>query len=244
MRLGLGAAILLLVFGCAPPPTTPPTLYQVSTFRAIADGIFEGMISIGSLKTRGDFGVGTLNGLDGELIVFGGIAYQASIDGSVNVVPDSALTPFAAVTFFTPQRTLAFEGQADCPRLFERVDRELATRNIFTAVQVDGSFPALTVRSVPKQSPPYPPLATVIANQTVFNLQDQVGTLVGIWTPDYLSTVNSPGWHFHYLASDRRTTGHVLDCQFGGGVVKIAELPSFTVDLPETEAFRVADLSR
>ena len=49
--------------------------------------MFDGAVSVEELLRRGDFGLGTLAGLDGEIMVLDGTAYQAKGDGSVHALP-------------------------------------------------------------------------------------------------------------------------------------------------------------
>lgn len=51
-------------------------------------------------------------------------------------------------------------------------DRELHQLVAAVAIKITGRIPALNVRSVPPQDPPYPPLAEVVEEQTVFELRD------------------------------------------------------------------------
>ncbi len=73
-------------------------LFQVSLLQALSQGDYEGHLSISDLKKHGDIGLGTFDGLDGELIMLDGIVYRASADGSVSVVEEDT-TPFACVSF-------------------------------------------------------------------------------------------------------------------------------------------------
>ena len=45
------------------------TLMQVSTINALMAGVYDGVISSGKLAGYGDFGVGTFDALDGEMVV-------------------------------------------------------------------------------------------------------------------------------------------------------------------------------
>jgi hypothetical protein len=47
----------------------------------------------------GDFGLGTLNDLDGEVVILGGVAYQQSADGLTQVLDPSEKTPYMTTTF-------------------------------------------------------------------------------------------------------------------------------------------------
>ena len=45
-------------------------LYQTSLMSALLSGVYEGTTTIADLLKHGDFGLGTFNELDGELIAF------------------------------------------------------------------------------------------------------------------------------------------------------------------------------
>ena len=45
------------------------TVFQFSTIDALLAGLYDGEMSLQDLKYQGDFGLGTLNGLDGELVL-------------------------------------------------------------------------------------------------------------------------------------------------------------------------------
>src|SRR5689334_16377932 len=51
-------------------------LFQVSTLDALLQGIYSGSVTVGELKQHGDFGLGTYEGLDGEMIVVNGHYYH------------------------------------------------------------------------------------------------------------------------------------------------------------------------
>ncbi len=76
------------------------TLYQTSTMSALVDGIYDGSVTIAELLEHGDFGVGTFNHLDGEMIVNEGVCFHLFSSGEARVASPDDLTPFAAVTTF------------------------------------------------------------------------------------------------------------------------------------------------
>ena len=43
-------------------------VFQASTISALLDGAYEGDVTFAELASRGDFGIGTLNGCDGEMV--------------------------------------------------------------------------------------------------------------------------------------------------------------------------------
>ena len=81
-------------------------LYQTSLMSALMAGIYQGEATYGQIRRYGDFGLGTFNDLDGEMIGFDGTFYQLRSDGSARPVTDEQKTPFAVVTFFRPEQEL------------------------------------------------------------------------------------------------------------------------------------------
>jgi acetolactate decarboxylase len=224
--LGVGVAIFLFA-DRSQFPSSPPVpqsscrgrTTQVSVLNDLMIGSYGGVMPIPELLHCGDFGLGTLDHLDGELIVLDGHAYQVRGDGGVEVGSDRS-TPFALVTTFEP------DGSLPCPRvdnlagLDARLDDVLGPKNNFLAVRVDGRFAAITLLSVHRQEPPYRPLADVVKGQSVWTLKEVSGTLVGIRSPTWVGGLNVPGFHWHFLSDDRTVGGHVLDCQVREGRVQ------------------------
>ena len=64
----------------------PHVLFQASTIAALLEGAYDGDLSFAELAEHGDLGLGTLNGLDGEMIALDGRFYRADVDGSVTEV--------------------------------------------------------------------------------------------------------------------------------------------------------------
>ena len=54
--------------GCYIHQNRDDTLTQVSTIDAILNGLYDDIITYGELKEWGDFGIGTFEGLDGEMV--------------------------------------------------------------------------------------------------------------------------------------------------------------------------------
>src|SRR5262245_24837122 len=77
-------------------------LFQASTIGALLEGAYEGDLSFDELGEHGDLGLGTLNGLDGEMIALDGRFYRADVEGRVGEVDAAERTPFAVVTRFAP----------------------------------------------------------------------------------------------------------------------------------------------
>jgi acetolactate decarboxylase len=75
----------------------PHVAYHYSTINALLRGLYDGDMTIADLARHGDHGLGTVNGLDGELIIVDGTPYQMRADGVVRRLQGSEGTPFAVV---------------------------------------------------------------------------------------------------------------------------------------------------
>jgi acetolactate decarboxylase len=237
---GLLTALLLLaapVQGWTQAPDSKDGLFQVSTLNALFRGVYDGAMTCGELKKHGDFGMGTLEGLDGEVIVLDGKVFQAKVDGNVLPVDDEALTPFAMVTFFSADANLSVENIDSIEALQAILEKTLPSRNLFYAFRIDGTFGYMKTRSVPKQEKPYRQVV-----QTVRETNDVRGTMVGFWCPGYARGFNVPGFHFHFISEDRRIGGHVLDCSLAAGTAQVKWLTEVNLVLPRTEVFWRAKL--
>ncbi|MDZ8189629.1 MAG: acetolactate decarboxylase [Nostoc sp. ChiSLP02] len=222
--------------------TPSNSLFQISTISALSAGIYEGDTTFKKIKKYGNFGLGTVNYLDGEMIGLDGKFYEVKADGVASIIPDSIKSPFAAVTFFKPEKSIYLEGQLNYQQLQESLDLRLSTKNYPYAIRIQGNFPFLKYRTVPKQKPPYRPLAEALKEQSVFELKNVNGTLVGFRTPKYMQGVNVSGYHFHFLTANRKTGGHLLDGQFQNTRVEIDAISNAEINLLKTAEFDRADL--
>jgi acetolactate decarboxylase len=80
----------------------------------------------------------------------------------------------------------------------------------------------------------------VSQQQITFELRNVQGTLVGFRLPQYLGDVNVAGYHFHFLRSDRKAGGHLLDGVFLNPVVDVEALRDWQIMLPDNTAFDLA----
>ncbi len=234
---------LLLASPGAPRAEEPAdALFQYSTIDALLAGIYDGELTMAELAQQGDFGLGTFNGLDGELILLDGIAYRARSDGAVEPVDTDEATPFAVVTNFDADATFDPPRGLDYVELQSWLTERLGKSNHIQALRIEGVFPSLQLRSVSKQAKPYRPLAEVVEEQQTFEERDASGVLVGFRLPPFLATLNIAGYHFHFLSSDRTRGGHVLDLVTGEVQASVDDMTDLRMSLPETEDFRAADL--
>jgi acetolactate decarboxylase len=195
-------------------PVDRDVAYQTSTITALLAGEYDGDLTCGALLEHGDFGLGTFDGLDGEMIVLDGVAYRAKLNGDIEVVEADEETPFAVVTFLDADRGVKGIGQMqdamDMDALKADLDELLGDPEKPHAIRIDGKFESLLTRSVPKQSEPYPPLTEAIKGQQERQHTNITGTIVGFYFPEWASGANVAGYHFHFISGDRAVGGHVL----------------------------------
>jgi acetolactate decarboxylase len=208
------------------------TLFQTSTVDALLEGKYEGDVTFAELGERGDFGLGTFDALDGEMICLDGDFFQVKADGLAYTVERGARTPFAVVTLFEPDVSQTLSIPMNYEALCDHVNRVIGGRTVCAAIRVDGRFEYVMTRSVPRQHKPYPPLIEVVKDQPTFELRDVSGSLIGFRFPDYAQGLNVSGYHFHFITADRSSGGHVLGCKLASGELYIDHEGDLRLELP------------
>jgi len=238
----IGVIFILSFSGCSSIPEN--RVAQRSTIDALLAGAYDGSMSCRQLLEYGDFGIGTFDRLDGEMIVLDGEIYQIKSDGKVYNPDLSIMTPFAAVSSFRPDIIFTIPGRLDYAGLESTIDNYAPNQNEFIAIKVTGRFSRMKVRSVPAQQKPYPPLVEVTKKQKIFEIKDIEGSIVGFRSPPFVKGINVPGYHCHFLSDDRNKGGHILDCEIISGIVELDSCNQFLLILPEdSDSLEDIDLS-
>jgi acetolactate decarboxylase len=124
------------------------TLFQVSTSGALVQGVYDRAVSSSLLLNYGDFGLGTFENLDGEMIVLDGAIYQVRSDGRVSKITDNVGTPFAMVTHFIADHDQTIESASSFDEIKKICDRYRDSDNLFYALRIDGRFSHIHVRAM------------------------------------------------------------------------------------------------
>jgi len=125
-------------------------LFQTSTIDALLSGNYDGDASFAQLQAGGDFGLGTLDALDDEMVALDGNFYQVKADGRAYEVDGRLKTPFAVVTFFEPDLRQPLAGPMGYADLCTHLDRPVGDANVCHTIRVDGLFHYVKTRSVPR----------------------------------------------------------------------------------------------
>jgi|DEB0MinimDraft_6_1074348.scaffolds.fasta_scaffold66667_2 acetolactate decarboxylase len=188
---------------------------QIGTYDYLVSPDYDGLAPLGDATNGTTIGLGTFDHLNGELVMLGGTIYRVPTTGVPVEVSPSTRTPFVQAVDFTPQAKERVPRGTKCADLGPIITNLASTTNGIIAVRVRGTFTALTTRSVPRQSKPYPPLSQVVAEQVEFDLGRTKATLVGFWQGPSMAGIGAPGLHLHGLTADREAGGHVLSCTVG-----------------------------
>lgn len=225
-------------------PAMAAQLIQLSPIDALMSGVYDGPFTVGEVRRHGDFGLGTFNALDGEMVVDRGVVYQVRADGSVHRMDDREHTPFAEVTHFEPEHVVEIPAGLGLAELEQFLDARLPTPNLYYAVRIEGVFRSLKARSVPRQQRPYPPLAEAAKQQAVFDFESARGVVLGFRSPPFVKGIGVPGYHLHFLSADHKAGGHVLDFRIERATLSWQALDDFRMLLPKDKDFAAADLAR
>jgi acetolactate decarboxylase len=217
-------------------------IFQTSLMSALIDGVYDGSMTVTELLEHGDFGLGTFNDLDGELVAFDSEVHQLREDGSARVAGMDQKTPFAVMTFFRPSITGQLSTRLEKVDVQELIDNMVGSPNLFCAFRIDGRFERVETRTVPRQQKPYRPMLQAIEKQPTFTFENTSGTLIGFRCPPYVQGINVAGFHVHYITDDRKGGGHVLDYSLLEGKLELAKISKLRIDLPHTESFQQATL--
>lgn len=206
-------------------------LFSYSTIDALLAGNYDGALSVAELKRHGNFGLGTYNRLDGEMVALNGVFYHVHADGSIDVAAPTDKVPLAYVLPFRPTQALNVPPAASLPEMEAWLDQQLPNKNLFHAIEIHGRFTGAQTRAIAPQVRPYRPLAEVVKTQSLFDKEAVTGTLVGIRSPAFSKGISVAGYHWHFISDDHHYGGHLLKISLTQGSARIEAVPRFEVQL-------------
>jgi len=215
-------------------------LFVSAPLVALLDGIFQSDLSLWELSKHGDFGIGTFDQLDGEMILIDGQYFQVKADGKVYKPSMDTHTPFACLTHFHCDTVDELQGDILWQDFEEKLHKCLPSENMLYALRIDGVFPYVKVRSVPKQECPRP-LVEIAREQPEFEYKNIRGSLIGFYNPKFIVPINAPGLHLHFIDDQRTVGGHLLRCDMKDPIIRIQHVPSMKLGLPMTFDYLTAD---
>lgn len=222
---------------------TSKMLYQVGTINSLLAGVYEGDVFFEDLTNYGDFGLGTFDAVNGEMIALDDDYYRIDAEGKAHLVASKMKTPFAVVTNFQEEIIYDIGSFDDVASLQKYISTKFESENIIYAISIDGYFNELNVRSEHPQPKGHHPLSETIAKvQNAYTLNNTKGTIVGFWFPKYMKAINVPGFHFHFIDDARTKGGHLFDMRIDSGTLKIMPIFDFGMHLIHTPLFEHANI--
>ena len=218
-------------------------LYMNSPINALLEGFYRDDITIATLRTKGDFGIGTFNNLDGEMLALGGRFFQLDLDGNARQVADDMKTPFSTVCHFQPALTEEIAAPLSWTAFTAQLKGILPSDNMFYALHMEGRFRSVQTRSVP-HTENYRPLSEATDHQKLRSFANVDGHLVGFYTPSFVPSINVPGYHFHFIDKDFTAGGHLLNCEPEHLDVRLQVFFSMELTLPKTLDYLTATFTR
>ena len=229
--------------GSSGPLAVRHTVFQTSLMSALLDGVYDGEMTIGELLEHGDFGLGTFNSLDGEMVVLDSVCYQLRGGGQASVADPGLCTPFAVVTPSVPPSRKHCRPTFPAPRSPTSSATLIPSENYLYAMRITGDFEWVRTRTAARQTKPYPPLRAATKDEPVIEFDNVSGIVAGFRTPLYELGIGVPGGHVHFIDDERRRGGHVLDYAIRRGTLELCLATDLHLALPLNKTFGRAHLS-
>jgi alpha-acetolactate decarboxylase len=211
-------------------------VYQYSTLSALMQGLCEGGKTASQILSRGDHGLGTVPGMNGEVIIIDGEAYHYSSE-KTRKLGDSDLFSFAMSTQFRPAwetfvPTVTFDSLSH--RLFDFLPSK---QNCFLSIRLDGFFNSITFRLIAAQDKAYETPLELIKRQRLSSYTRVRGTMFGFYSPTFASAFSAAGYHLHFISNDRTLGGHVTEFDASLTTISVSVVNEYNVELPQSAEF-------
>lgn len=243
----LAAAVLGLIAAAAPARADnvaqpDDQVFHYSVLDAMRNGVYLGDLTVEDSAKRGDFGLGTFNNLDGEMIAVDGTVYRIAPDGAVKPAEPDRKIPFGAFTFFKEDAQLELTVSGGFEDLQQALIAKLATRNAPHAVRIRGTFPEMVVGGANRVGDgDRTPLADLMKSRPQYSGKAIPGTIVAFYYPTYVGGVDLSPFHMHFLSDDKRVGGHIMSLRLDNTALQVAiDVKSgVDIELPkERDAFK------
>lgn len=210
-----------------------PQLTQISVIDSLLGGDYDGWMTLNQLRSFGNFGLGTLDRIDGELIIFDGIFYQWKSNGTIDIPSLDATVPFASIVNFSPEITVSLSKEVHFDNIMELLRQNVPNENIPVAIHIQGRFDNIRTRSAYRQEKPYRALNEIMKTQPEFDLGTVEGDIVGFYLPGFVKGINVSGIHLHFISRDRQQGGHLLTFVSKSGTISFCPIYQFQILLPQ-----------
>lgn len=220
----------------------PNHIYQYSLLSALMSGVSTTGVPVSTFVKKGNQGLGTFTLMDGELLSLDGTIYQLQSEGRVRIAEPTDQIPFGVTTNFVPEATKTVDLEDK-----NAIDRELDSfsphsANLFITYRIQGTFSHIKARTVKGQEYPGQPLTELGKKQFVDSYTNIKATVIGFRSPKSWQGFAVAGEHLHFIDSERKVGGHVLELKAKGVEINMAIASNIHIELPTGEDFNDAKL--
>lgn len=223
---------------------TENTVHQYAPTLGLLNSIYVGNQTPEDMVAKGNIGIGTVNHLDGELIAVDGIVYAIDAAGGITKAPKDLESPNMTMINFQPKKTIEITNINSFVELNTALKAHATSKNSFYAYRIKGEFPYLKMASAHKVENEDVSLFEYLDTRVMYTRENIKGTLVGLYTPEYLANIVIPGLHFHFLSEDIKLGGHLEGIKFDKMTVEVQEINQVNLTLPTVEKFRNKELKQ
>ncbi len=211
---------IILGSACSKDQLGTDPMYQVNSFALFAQGQYDGFYPYSSILKKGDFGIGTFNALNGEMVLLDGKVFRIEAAGTPIQVDGTETAPVATYCKFNED--LSFEASGlSLEELKTEIDSRLPDKDLFYAIRIEGEYNRIITRSIYAQEKPYKPLPEVIKEEVRLESQNLQGTAVGFRAPEHMEQALWNSYHLHFISTDETVGGHIHEADLGKVVVRI-----------------------
>ena len=219
--------------------------YHYSIWAALVNKVYNGNLTVKEGKTKGDIGLGTYDGADGELIMLDGVMYHVPSSGEVSIADDSLHIPYLNATFFDNDVSFDYNEHLNYDSLRRLIRKKFPSPNYFYGFKIHVQLDSLKLGSLYKQERPYMEgLDSLMPKRPTFSKTNVSGTMVGFYCPEFIGDINVAGFHLHFLSDDKKVGGHVMEFKGKNFNVQMDKISSYQFVLPETPDFDTVNLDK
>lgn len=217
-------------------------IFQLSLYGVTFVGLLDGIMELSRIKEHGNFGIGAVEGLEGELTFVEGEFYHADQNGNTHKAYLYSKSPKMTVTEFIAEDNITIEKRVNFSDLKKELMKGFLCSNYFYALKIKANFDWIKLMSYPKQIKPYPSIDKIARNKKIDTIYKTEGYMIGFYTPVSLEDLCGPSWHFHFLDMERNLGGHIIDCSLSNISVQYQYKNCLNIQLPDNQEFHKCNL--
>lgn len=220
------------------------TINQAGTIDSLVEVLTQGSTTLDTMIKYGNYGLGTVNDIPGEMVIYQGKAYLGDSHGKAVPLSNSTKVPFAqSFDFKNPEFTKTLNNVT--PKTIDSlIKNNLSGTNYYYAVKITGTFESIKGRSWPKLQKGKLIAPWILKHQTIHNIHSIKGTVIGVVTPSYLSNTSVAGEHFHFIDSTKTQVYHLYDFKSEKVNVTIKRYNKSNIIFPTTESYKLQKITR